>query len=98
MVGFKFFFFFCFRGNISSEKGEKCPILVSSPTLLRLGEPESPKLPVFASSRRRQLHLGELAVMFLFLSFVSGPLFANVIKNNITISVIHIIVCLPKTE
>ena len=26
------------------------------------------------------------------------PLFANVIKNNITSSVIHIIVCLLKTE
>ena len=29
---------------------------------------------------------------------VSYPLFANVIKNNITSSVIHIIVCLLKTE
>ena len=29
---------------------------------------------------------------------VSCPLIANVIKNNIISSVIHIIVCLPKTE
>ena len=28
----------------------------------------------------------------------SRPLFANVIKNNITSSVIHIIVCLLKTK
>ena len=26
------------------------------------------------------------------------PLFANVIKNNITSSIIHIIVCMSKTE
>ena len=29
---------------------------------------------------------------------ISCPLIANVIKNNIISSVMHIIVCLPKTE
>ena len=31
-------------------------------------------------------------------NFVSCPLFANVFKNNITSSVIHLIVCLLKIE
>ena len=52
---------------------------------------------MYTSDRKNALNLVTSAILSLgrhcFL-----PLFVNVIKNNITSSVIHIIVCLFKTE
>ena len=52
---------------------------------------------MYISDMKNALNLAALTILSLGrLCFL--PLFANVIKNNITSLVIYIIVCLPKTE
>ena len=79
------------------RKGKKAPFLFQLDfSLLRqrsicLVELEAPKFPVFALPR-----LGRLCFLAPYLRALFK--YKNVIKNNTISSVIHIIVCLPKTE
>ena len=52
---------------------------------------------MYTSDRKNALNLAAEAKLSL-VDIVFCPLFVNVIKNNITSLVIHIIVCLLKTE
>ena len=52
---------------------------------------------MYTSDMKNALNLASLTIWSLG-RHCSRPLFANVFKNNITSSVIHIIVRLPKTE
>ena len=52
---------------------------------------------MYTSDRKNALNLAASAILLLG-RHCSYPLFVNVIKNNITSLVIHIIVCLLKTE
>ena len=54
---------------------------------------------MYKSYMKNALNLASSAKLILSLSkHCFLPLFANVIKNNITSLVIYIIVCLPKTK
>ena len=68
-----------------------------------VSRPELGSDPPFGSGRESGRDIYKLYSLCLGDSIVRqtlflAPLFSNVIKNNIIRPVIHIIVCLPKTE
>ena len=64
---------------------------------MRILTSESKGLYKYRSYMKNALNLAASANLLLG-RHCSRPLFVNVFKNNITNSVIHIIVCLPKIE